>query len=132
MGEEWHHKKDRQYRHQIQLGAKNLAQTPLLEMEEEAEKLYLGHIERELDSIPVDDILTLFITGKRARPALLKGNVTVGYMDGDSAQDVWTSIQATEHFPVIWRMRVVDKDVASSTVVLSRVGGGTGRTDCHN
>jgi hypothetical protein len=132
MGEEWHHKKDRQYKHQIQLGAKNLGQTPLLEMEEEVEKLYLGHIDRELDSIFVGHTLTLFITGKHARPALLKENLTVGYMDGDSAQDVWSSIQASERFPVIWRMRVVDKDVASSTVVLSRVRDTTRETDCHS
>jgi hypothetical protein len=132
MGEEWHHKKDRQYRHQIQLGAKNLAQTPLLEIEEEVEKLYLGHIERELDWIVIDEKLTLFVTGRRARPALLKGNLTLGYVDGDSAQDIWTSIQSVEQFPVIWRMRVVDKDEASSTVVLSRLRGNSGGTDCHS
>ena len=127
MGEDWHHKKDRQYRHQIQLGAKNMGQAPLFEIPEEVEKRYVGQIDRNSTEICVNQVLTLLVTGIRARPALLAGNITIGHMDGDSAADVRNSIRSSDQWPVIIPVRVVEKVESTDTVIISPIKRKPGR-----
>jgi len=127
MGEEWHHKKDRQYRHQIQRGAKTIGQTPLFEIPEEVEKRYMGQIDRNSAEICLDQVLTLFVSGIRARPALLSGNATVGHMDGDSASDVRDAVGSSTQWPVVIQLRVVEKLDSTDTVILSPLKNKSGR-----
>jgi hypothetical protein len=127
MGEDWHHKKEKQYKHQIQRGAMTLTQAPLFELPEEVEKQYMGQLDNNAAEVCSGQILTLFVSGLKARPALLAGTTAVGHMEGDSAADVISSLRSTAAWPVIVQLRVIEKMESTDSVILSPLKNAKGR-----
>lgn len=132
MGEDWHHKKDRQYKHQIQRGAMTLGQAPLFDVPEEVEKQYMGQLDRNSAEIRLGQVLTLFVSGLRARPALLSGSATVGHMEGDSATDIRNIVRNSDQWPVVIQLRVVEKLESTGTVILAPIKTSGSGANCRN
>lgn len=112
MGEDWHHKKARQYRRHTEA----LAPAPLFERSEEIEKQYMGHLDDCDCEVTTDQIVTLFLSGPRACPALLIGTAVIGRMEDDSASD---AAQSATSWPLVVQMRVVERTPKNKTLVLS-------------
>ncbi len=93
-----------------------LAPAPLFEVSEEVEKQYMGHLDDLESTIADDQLITLFISGPRARPALLNGTTIIGRMEDDSAADATRNATA---WPVILQLRVLERVAKGDTVILS-------------
>lgn len=116
MGEDWHHKKARQYKRHMQEKAGSLAPAPLFDVPEEVEKQYMGHLDEAECNISSDALVTLFIASPKARPAILSGTMVIGRMEDDSAAD---AAQNATTWPVILQLRVLDRDPSGETLILS-------------
>ena len=121
MGESWIQRVGKRYRHQLQVGANKLADQPLFNEPDEIEKHNIGCVDTELDSLVLGSEIGIFLTSKRARPALVVGNQVIGYVDGDSATDIQEQVSKRECWPVLLRTKVVARGVRTDTVIISPV-----------
>ena len=74
----------------------------------------------ELDSL-VGSEIGIFLTSRRARPALVVGNQVIGYIDGDSATDIQEQTKRNKCWPVLLRTKVVSCGLRTDTVIVSPV-----------